>query len=112
MLTATSSLLSALPVTKFFSHLFSRRRSSMIDSNLAFLSVWSLTVCSSACSRCFFFTRNRALAAVLRRRLSSSARCLDFSSSDEASFESNPVGTFGRAEGGNLGVEDVVLDEP
>ena len=28
---------------------------------------------SSACSRCFFLTRKRAEAAVLRRRLSSSA---------------------------------------
>ncbi len=55
------------------SHSFSVSRRPMRCSSSKFLFSSSLAVCSRACSRCFFLTRKRAEAAVLRRRLSSSA---------------------------------------
>lgn len=55
------------------SHFISSSSSFTRDSRRSDFSVISCAVRSKACSRCFFLIRNRALAAVLRRRLSSSA---------------------------------------
>jgi len=68
-----AAIFSCFSVKRFLSHRFSISSCATRASRLAFISVTSLTVRSRACSRCFFFNRNRALAAVFRRRLSSSA---------------------------------------
>ena len=60
-------------VIKPFSHLFSSSSSATFFSSAFDFSVISLADFSKACSRCFFLTRKRADAAVLRLRLSSSA---------------------------------------
>ncbi|RUS22191.1 hypothetical protein BC937DRAFT_90047 [Endogone sp. FLAS-F59071] len=63
------------------SHLTSISSSRTRVSSAPAFSLISRAVRSSACSRCFFLIRNRADAAVLRRRLSSSAANLDAASS-------------------------------
>lgn len=60
-------------MTKARSHLASISNSLTRFSKASAFLVISLAVRSRACSRNFFFIRNRADAAVLRRRLSSSA---------------------------------------
>lgn len=64
---------SCFSVRRFLSHRFSISSWAIRASSEAFFSVVSRTVRSRVCSRCFFFIRNRALAAVFRRRRSSSA---------------------------------------
>lgn len=83
---AISSLFSFFSVMRFFNHLFSVSNWPIRVSNCATFSVISFAVRSNVCSRCFFFTRNRALAAVLRLRLSSSAARREASSSDVGTF--------------------------
>ena len=78
---AISSLFSFFSVIKLFSHLFSISNCPIRASSAEALSVISLAVFSRFCSRCFFLTRKRALAAVFRRRLSSSAASREASSS-------------------------------
>lgn len=78
-----SSAKKSLPffsVMRFFNHSFWVCNCPIFCSNCAVLSLSSLAVFSSACSRCFFLTRKRADAAVFRRRLSSSAARRDGSS--------------------------------
>ena len=82
---AISSFESFFSVIRFFSHLFSVSNWLIRPSNAATLSLISFADRSSACSLCFFLTRNRAEAAVFRRRLSSSAASRDASSNDCAS---------------------------
>lgn len=67
-------------VIRFFNHSFWVCSCSILCSSCAVLSFSSFAVFSRACSRCFFFTRKRAEAAVFRRRLSSSAAWRDDSS--------------------------------
>ena len=82
---AISSFESFFSVIKFFNHLFSVSSWFIRPSNAATLSLISFADRSKACSLCFFLTRNRAEAAVFRRRLSSSAASRDASSNDWAS---------------------------
>lgn len=63
-------------VIRPLSHLFSNSSSLTRFSNALALSVMSFADFSRACSRCFFFTRKRADAAVFLLRLSSSASTL------------------------------------
>lgn len=67
-------------VMRFFNHSFCVCSCPIFCSKCAVLSFSSFAAFSRACSRCFFFTRKRADAAVLRRRLSSSAAWRDDSS--------------------------------
>lgn len=68
-----ASAASCFSVKRFLSHRFSISNWAIRASRDAFFSVVSRTVRSSVCSRCFFFMRKRALAAVFRRLRSSSA---------------------------------------
>lgn len=78
-------------------------------SRTATRSLNSLASISSACSRCFFLTRKRALAAVFRRRLSSSI-ARRFRSSSLRPLGSIPSGN-GRATSLAAGVDASLLLE-
>ena len=82
LISLTKSPTSTRPVfsvTSVLNHLFSVSNCPILVSNAVALSTNSLFVLSRACSRAFFLMRKRADAAVLRRRLSSSAAAREVS---------------------------------
>jgi hypothetical protein len=83
---------SDLSIIRPFNHRFSVSNSVTLFSSLLTVSLVSRAFCSSNCSLRFFFARNRALAAVLRRRFMERS-----SGRGSVSWVLTPVRYWGRA---------------
>ncbi|RUS31645.1 hypothetical protein BC938DRAFT_477369 [Jimgerdemannia flammicorona] len=99
---ARSSSLESFSTIRPRSHLISISSSRTRFSSRSALELISRAVRSSACSRCFFLMRKRADAAVLRRRLSSSAANFDAVSGSTSSS--------GPGDPASLGVVEPIID--
>jgi hypothetical protein len=84
------------PTTSPLSHPFSLRRPSHSRSSSPTRLSSSLARISRACSRSFFLRRNRALAAVFRRLLSSDAESPEFPGGEASSAPIGVSGTVGE----------------